>query len=873
MSNVYPFKNISGVYAFSASASSSNTAVQILPLSGSPPYQDYMIENQGEVVAYVILAATQALANAMTVPSIGVPGSGLPVLPGSSIVIPGPVQAWFNAQSVVDTADLIVCGGVGNLSAFGTSSSNGGVPGGGTVTSVNVSGGTTGLTTSGGPVTNAGTITLGGTLAVANGGTGSTTPTGAVTNLGLNADAGAAQIGTSSGNNAQVELNLKPTVVASRAALLATPTTALPGGNIQLQSYNAGQNQGGGPLVYIASSGTADDVYTFNDASGALYRRTDPEIITLQKCGGPDADGVTDIQPAVARAYAAGVKELLIPAVGTLTYKCNNKCSIGNMAVLIAEQVTIDGTGAFTGNYVMEAKGSLVAVAQSLSVAPTVGDLQLTFSAPPASLAIGDIFCLFDPGVLWNAARPYYYTGEWCEVADIVGNVVSLTEPLWDSYNIATGTFGLYRMPKLEASIRGGTIVSGTQFGAVNFSLCTKADLFGTKVRSSGLATSSSVNFDRCIRFATDEHVKVSNYGLTNVSGNAYALTIGNSQHGRIMGGNYYGQWIGIALGGASTANDATYPWGFVPCRDVFAIGATMTSNTKLVGVSAANFHGNCEACEFVSCFSSSGYILAGKNTFARNCTGGSNSVGTCVTVAEIKGGSIGAIGGSYRTYTNPQASSRAIFDFGTNGGGPDANMTEDFTMVVRDLKLYGRNLTSSTYFVGFKNTGTTLKVSSDIRGINFDVNALGSALLCTATTGGGVAASNGFIVDELFNYPAGSTYVSLADANYRAFPQRLPVQSGVITGLNTVASPVINTASAVTFGNSYGTKVPAQITLQVTGAAGASAPTLAGQTPTCRPFNTTGALMSVQLANVANVNFTAAVAYELKWSVGVREC
>jgi len=49
----------------------------------------------------------------------------------------------------------------------------------GTVTSVAVSGGTTGLTTSGGPITTSGTITLAGTLAVANGGTGVTTSSGA----------------------------------------------------------------------------------------------------------------------------------------------------------------------------------------------------------------------------------------------------------------------------------------------------------------------------------------------------------------------------------------------------------------------------------------------------------------------------------------------------------------------------------------------------------------------------------------------------------------------------------------------------------------------------------------------------------------------
>lgn len=47
----------------------------------------------------------------------------------------------------------------------------------GSVTSVDVSGGTTGLTTSGGPVTSSGTVTLAGTLGVANGGTGSTSLT------------------------------------------------------------------------------------------------------------------------------------------------------------------------------------------------------------------------------------------------------------------------------------------------------------------------------------------------------------------------------------------------------------------------------------------------------------------------------------------------------------------------------------------------------------------------------------------------------------------------------------------------------------------------------------------------------------------------
>jgi len=59
--------------------------------------------------------------------------------------------------------------------------------GSGTVTSVDVSGGTTGLTTSGGPVTGSGTITIAGTLAVANGGTNATTAAGARASISANA--------------------------------------------------------------------------------------------------------------------------------------------------------------------------------------------------------------------------------------------------------------------------------------------------------------------------------------------------------------------------------------------------------------------------------------------------------------------------------------------------------------------------------------------------------------------------------------------------------------------------------------------------------------------------------------------------------------
>lgn len=105
---------------------------------------------------------------------------------GGSIVEVGTDPATFSVNSAYSfpTSDgtngqVLTTDGSGALS-FAS-------PTVGTVTSVEVSGGTTGLTTSGGPITSSGTITLAGTLAVANGGTGITSfGTGVATAFGQN---------------------------------------------------------------------------------------------------------------------------------------------------------------------------------------------------------------------------------------------------------------------------------------------------------------------------------------------------------------------------------------------------------------------------------------------------------------------------------------------------------------------------------------------------------------------------------------------------------------------------------------------------------------------------------------------------------------
>jgi len=99
--------------------------------------------------------------------------------------------------------------------------------GSGTVTSVNVSGGTTGLTTSGGPVTTTGTITLGGTLGVPNGGTGANTLTGYLVGNGESPVTAVATIPNAGLTNSAITINGSSVSLGGSVTVTATASNAL----------------------------------------------------------------------------------------------------------------------------------------------------------------------------------------------------------------------------------------------------------------------------------------------------------------------------------------------------------------------------------------------------------------------------------------------------------------------------------------------------------------------------------------------------------------------------------------------------------------------------------------------------------------------
>jgi len=130
-------------------------------------------------------AAAGATAAGVTSFSGGITGLS-PVVATTGAITLGGTLALANGGTGANTqagaANAILPAQSGNPGKFlvtdGTNVSWGaGIPGSGTVTSVSLSGGTTGLSVIGNPITTSGTLTLTGTLAVPNGGTGiSSTP-------------------------------------------------------------------------------------------------------------------------------------------------------------------------------------------------------------------------------------------------------------------------------------------------------------------------------------------------------------------------------------------------------------------------------------------------------------------------------------------------------------------------------------------------------------------------------------------------------------------------------------------------------------------------------------------------------------------------
>ncbi len=121
------------------------------------------------------------------------------ISPGATVYTNALARGQVEAMLVAGANITLTYSGIGASRTVTISASGTGGGGSGTVTSVQASGGSTGLTFSGGPVTTSGTLTLSGTLGIGNGGTGATTAEAARAALGA---------GTGNGTVTSVALSL-----------------------------------------------------------------------------------------------------------------------------------------------------------------------------------------------------------------------------------------------------------------------------------------------------------------------------------------------------------------------------------------------------------------------------------------------------------------------------------------------------------------------------------------------------------------------------------------------------------------------------------------------------------------------------------------
>jgi len=203
--------------------------------------------------------------------------------------------------------------------------------GAGTVTSVAASGGTTGLTFTGSPITTSGTLTLGGTLALANGGTGATTDSGARTALGLgtaattnaSAYATAAQ-GTKADTAVQTIASAdgSVTITGTTAIDLSVPVTAATNSVLLPVRNTTGATLTKGTAVYI--SGATGQISTVSKAlatSDATSAQT-LGLITANLANNSNGNVtlIGTISNIDTSAYTDGAQLYLSPTTaGTLT--------------------------------------------------------------------------------------------------------------------------------------------------------------------------------------------------------------------------------------------------------------------------------------------------------------------------------------------------------------------------------------------------------------------------------------------------------------------------------------------------------------------------------------------------------------------------
>ena len=457
------------------------------------------------------------------------------------------------------------------------------VAGTGTVTSINVAGGTTGLTFSGGPVTIAGTITMGGTLGVANGGTGAVSLTGYLKGNGTSAFTGSATVPTTdlSGTVSNAQL--------ANSAITINGTSTSLGGSINVGTVTSVAGTGsvngitltgtvtssgsltlGGTLGNIGNSQLTNNSVTFNGvtvalgASGSITADTSSALTIGTGLSGTSFNGSTPVTIAIDSTVAT------LTGTQTLTGKTisgasNTLSNIGNSS-LTNSSITLGTTTIALG-------GTSLAPAGLTSVTVTQDPIA------PLDLATKQYVDSVAEGLHVHASCAAATTGT---LASITGGTVT--------YNNGTAGVGATLTLSVALTTLDGYTLLNTDRVLVK-NEATQANNGIYTWATGGTVLTRATDFDTAAEIASGDFTFVTNgtlYGNTGWVQTDPVTTVGTSPITWIQfsGSGTYTAGTGLSLVGTqfSIANTAVTPAAYGSASQVGTFTVNQQGQLTLAG-------------------------------------------------------------------------------------------------------------------------------------------------------------------------------------------------------------------------------------------------------------------------------------------------
>ena len=380
----------------------------------------------------------------------------------------------------------------------------------GSVTSVDVSGGATGLTTTGGPITTLGTITLGGTLNVASGGTGATTLGGYVIGNGTSPMTASATIPTTdlSGTISNAQLANSAITIGSTAVSLGGTITTLAGTSISgaTNTLSAIPNASldnssvsfNGVLVSLGGSGTITAATTSaltigTGLQGTSFNGSTPVTIAIDST----VATLTGTQTLTNKTISGASNTLTNIANASLT---NSSVTVGTTAIALgASSLTLGGLTTVTvtqdpvSALQLATKQYVDAVAQGLDpkascVAATTANITLsgTQTIDGVALIAGDRCLVKNQTLSQNNGIYVVAAGAWTRATDMdiwlevpgaftfIEQGTLYADTGWVCTSNAGGTLGTTAITWVQFAGVGsytagtGLTLTGTQFSITN---------------------------------------------------------------------------------------------------------------------------------------------------------------------------------------------------------------------------------------------------------------------------------------------------------------------------------------------------------------------------------------------------------------------